>query len=369
MKKFLKISAAAIAAGATMILAGCGGCSGCNKNAKSLTVTNSNWYTGTSYKGIQPSFILGDDPAYTKEEIEYNVSFIAPEAGNNTYSADYKDGSFKTEFYATAYDWNANPVYPAEHTETVYCYRSEFKISVQYKLKATGETTEWFNDSVTNISYFRAAGKNLQPVYSRQEIKSTSPANYQAGTLAGTHSKVDVNYDNYYNYDFTEITTYTQENGGERVKGAPYSLSKIKYSLFDNSSLYIAIRSMKLSPSMSANINLYSAAAGGVSSYTVGGKDTSMNSDELKAISDEMAKHGLFAPENEDSRVSAVAVDVNYTGGNLYGTTQTVWYAAVDKPDNNTARATMLKMTIPLSYSLGTLNYTLKEIKSTLWNG
>lgn len=374
MKKFLKLSVAAVAAGTAAVLAGCGGCTscagcaGCSGDVKNLTVTGSNWYTGTSYKGIQPSFIEGHEK-FSPEILEYDVSFIAPTAGNTTYSVDYKDGSYKTEFYATAYDWNANPVYPSENTETVYCFKAVFKIKVQYTFKLTGETSEWFDDSVTTVSYFRAAGKNLAPVYSRQEICSTSPANYQAASVSDTYSKVNVNYDNYYDYECSEVTTFTKKDGGDRVKGEPYSFNKLKLSIFDNSSLYIAVRSMKLSPSMSANINLYSAAAGGVSSYSVAGQTTSMNDEELKTVTQVMTEGGLFAPENDDSRIPAVAMNVNYTGGNLYGTTQTIWYASVEKPDNNASRAVMLKMTIPLSYSLGTLNYTLKEVTSTLWNG
>ena len=29
----------------------------------------------------------------------------------------------------------------------------------------------------------------------------------------------------------------------------------------------------------------------------------------------------------------------------------------------------MLKLSVPISYSLGTLDYTLNSIESTLWNG
>ncbi|MDE6441162.1 MAG: hypothetical protein K2L12_00225 [Clostridia bacterium] len=368
MKKFWKITAFVTAACATVAFAGCSGCSSCNKNNKNLTVTNSNWYAGTSYKGIQPSFIVGENSDYTPEVIEYKVEHVDATAVNGTYSAEYKDGKYKTEFYAMKYDWNNNPVYPQNKTETLYCYKTEFSISVQFKLKRTGETTELFNDSMTSVSYFRAAGKNLQPVYSRQEIVSASPANYQVSSLDQTYKKVNVNYDNYYSYDCGEVTTVTQENGGEKVTGKPYSFNQVKNSLFDNSSLYIAIRSMKLTTSTSARFDLYSAAQGGVSSYTVSGQDTSMNEIELKGISDEMAKNGLFTPAEGVNTVPAIAVNVNYAGGSLYGTTQTIWYAAVQNDNNNTARATMLKMTIPLSYNLGALNFTLKTIENTLWH-
>ena len=370
MKKIFKLSLTLAVTGTVVLLAGCGGCAGCSGDAKNLTVTSSNWYTGTSYKGIQPSFIDSHEK-FKPEIIHYNVSFVPPETGNSTYSVEYDKGTYKTVFYATGYDWNSNPVYPQEREEDeiLYCFESEFKIKVKYTLKSSGESTDWFSDSVNTVSYFRAAGKNLQPVYSRQEINSTSPANYQVGALADTYSEVKVNYDNYYNFDCTEVTTFTQENGGEKVKGSPYSFNKNNLSLFDNSSLYIAVRSMKLSPSTSANISLYSPAAGGVSSYSVAGQNKSLNEDEHTAITEVMKSADLFVPEEEVTKVPAVAVNVNYTGGTLYGTTQTIWYAYVSNPDNNTPRATMLKMTVPLSYNLGALNYTVGKIESTLWNG
>lgn len=367
MSKFWKITAMTLAAGATLAFAGCSGCSSCNKNNRNLTVTASNWYTGTSYKGIQPSFIKGDNKEFTPEVIEYSVTHSKATAINNTYSAEYKDGNYRTEFYATEYNRKSQPVYSEDKTETVYCYTAEFKFSVQYKLKSTNETTEWFNDSIKNISYFRAAGKNLQPVYSKQEIVSASPATLQASTIEQTYSKVNIVYENYYSYDCSSVTTFTTENGVDQG-GKIYSLAGVKNSLFDNSSLYIAVRSMKLSTSMSAQFDLYSAADGGVYTRVASGQDIPIGAEEHKNISNEMQKNGLFTPTDGVSVVPSVAVNINYAGGSLYGTTQTIWYAAVEKPDNNTARATMLKMSIPLSYSLGSLEFSLKSISSTLWN-
>ncbi len=49
---------------------------GCGGNSVTTERTNSNWFTGTSYAGIQTSFIpVADHPEYTKEEIVYEVSF------------------------------------------------------------------------------------------------------------------------------------------------------------------------------------------------------------------------------------------------------------------------------------------------------
>ncbi len=374
MKKLIKISAAAVAAGVSVMLAGCGGCSG---NVKNNALTNSNWYTGTSYKGIQPSFIK-DDPKYAdcSEKILYDVTFRKSLTPNSSYEVEYTDGSFLTEFYATYYDWNSSiEDYKADKEELVYCYKTELNIKVQFTIKASGDKSEVFSDKVVNECYFRAAGKNLQPVYSVQTVKSTTPANYQATSLDNAYFNVDCEYKNYYKTDCSEVTTVTTETG-KQPQTETVGLNKINNSVFDNSSLYIAARSMKLSESLSQNISLYSPAAGGVSAYALKGGNVALGDEERKAVSKKLEDAKLYTPvtkdedgnDVEDKGIESVSVSVSYAGGSLQGTTQTIWYAAIKDADNNQSRATMLKLSVPLSYNLGVLDFNINEIQSTLWN-
>lgn len=376
MKRFVKITAAALAAGTAITLAGCGGCAGCSGSNKSITPTNSNWYTGTSYKGIQPSFIVSDaNPDYSAEVIEYDVTYSAYD-GNNAYTVDYTDGSYKTEFFATEYSWKDNPVYPEDKTEILYCYKTEMSLGVQFTLKSTGEKTQVFEDGTTTVAYFRAAGKNLQPVYSYQKMVSHSPLQGTASSLSSVYETVDVVYESFYDYGCTEVTSFTTKNPDENYVRDNNSQKKYtgiqnsKYSVFDNNSLYIAVRSMKLSSTLSQRISLFKATQGGISDYAVTGTEASLGETEHTAISAELEKNGLFIPdpEKENDKVSTVAVHINFAGGDLTGTTQTAWFAAITDADKNVGRATMLKLTVPLSYGLGSLNFTLKTIQSTLWN-
>ena len=369
MKKSLKIAAAALAVGAVITLAGCSGCSSCNKNNKLLAVTSSNWYTGTSYKGIQPSFIPSEShPEYTKEIIEYTVTLDKSSAGNAIYSVDYENGKYTTEFYAFEYDWSTNRFYAGTEKEPLYAFVTKLDIWVTFTHKTTGKTGEKFHDFVNTVAYFRAAGKNLQPVYSKQEIVSHSPAGLQPASIEYACEFVNETYENFYNYDCSAVTTVNGENTNVYEK-----LNDIKYSVFDNSSLYIAARSLKLSQSLTQTFYLYNAAAGGPSEYVITGADTALDSTEekkeIKDISAEMQRCGLFVPSEERTTIPTVALNINYAGGNLHGTTQTAWYAAIENSDYNLARATLLKLSVPLPYGLGALNYSLKEIKSTLWNG
>ncbi len=382
MNNKVKIIAATLAVGMAATLTGCGGClgcggcAGCGGETATNTLTRSNWYTGTSYNGIQPSFIEGN-ANFRKESISYDVTYDAVGANNEYVALEYSDGVYTTEFYATEYDWT-NTVIPVGYAgenpekETVYVYKTSLEIKVKYKMKKGDKSeSEPFSDSVETESYFRAAGKGLQPVYSKQVIKSTSPANYQPKTLKDAYKQIDVTYENFYNRDCTKVLCKTTENGNTDKKEFN-ELNKRSNTLFDNSSLYIAVRSMKLSSNFSQPVDLFNAAAGGIDEYAVVGSDAALTASEREDFTKKLSDKGLYkstAKEGEkDSGVQTNAVTVSFAGGNLHGTSQTIWYAAVTDNDNNVSRATMLKLSVPISFSLGTLNYTLKEIHSTLWN-
>ena len=377
MNNKVKIITATLAVGMAAIMSGCGGCFGCAScggKSSSRTLTRSNWFSGTSYNGIQPSFIEGNEN-FSKEAITYDVTYDGTNANNGYVSVDYKDGEFKTEFYATKYDWTNSSI-PEGYadkkvkSETVYVYKSELTISVQYTLK-TGDkaSSEWFNDRVVTESYFRAAGKNLQPVYSRQFVKSTSPASYQPKTLQEAYKEIYQTYENFYSYDCTKVTSHIG-NSDCIVDSKEFTkLNKLDHTLFDNSSLYVVVRSMKLSKDLSESISLFSAAAGGADEYAIVGTDTSLTAEERAAFTSALNDKGLYKAGEKDEGVEYTAVNVSYAGGDLHGTSQTVWYASITDNDNNVSRATMLKLSVPISFSLGTLNYSLKEVGSTLWNG
>ena len=378
MNNKVKIIVATMAVGMAATLTGCGGClgcAGCGGNSETTTLTRSNWFTGTSYNGIQPSFVEGHEK-FSPEIITYKVSYDGTKASNAYYEVDYKDGEFTTEFYAVT-NWSSRVksipkgYEPKNTKEVVYYYRTELTISVQYTMKVGDKaSTGWIenHDHVITESYFRAAGKSLQPLYSKQVIVSTSPANYQPTKLKDAYQEVDVTYENFYNNDCTKILSKTTENGKTEQKEYD-KLNKLDHTLFDNSSLYIAVRAMKLNSSLSEPINLFSAAAGGIDLYGIMSSDAELTNQERADYTEALTEKGLFKPSDKNKYVSATAVTVSYAGGDLQGTSQTIWYASIINPDNNISRATMLKLTVPISFNLGSLNYSLSEVNSTLWNG
>lgn len=375
MNNKVKLLVAAIAVGTAATLAGCGGClgcSGCGNKTETNTLTRSNWFTGTSYNGIQPSFIEGYNN-FSPEIITYDVTYDDTNANNGYLSVEYNDGKFTTEFYAVK-NWASRietipeGYQPSNPDEVVYYYRTELTISVKYTMKVGDKASSGpFNDRVVTESYFRAAGKALQPIYSKQVIKSTSPASYQPSKLEDAYEEIDVTYENFYNESLTTILSKTYENGNTESKEFN-KLNKLEHTLFDNSSVYVAARAMKLSGELSETINLFSAAAGGIDEYAIVGSDAALTAQERADFAKVLSEKGLS--ESSES-ISSTAVTISYAGGNLHGTSQTVWYASLPEKDNavNVSRATMLKLSIPISFSLGTLNYSLKEVNSTLWNG
>lgn len=377
MKKRIGFLAVAVA-GCVVFLSACSSSGGANK-----IPLNSNWYSLTSYKGIQPTITEGND-RFKAEKLVYDVKFKAPEAvGNSSYSVEYADGAYTTLFYAKAFDVSALTYseYRQEYTAAAndngeiiaYYFRTELDLpSVTYRFGNDSKTFE--NDKTVTECYFLSCGDYLRPLYSRQEIVSASPASYTASDIDSTYIYVDRIYENFYNYAgtevYTEITDNLDKNNNAKIKTG---LSGASTSLFDYSQLSIVIRAMSnLTSSLSQNVSIFSPNKG-VMNYTLTGYSTALGDEERGAITEILAQSGLYnhktdLEEGETDTVDTVAVSVNYNG-DMTGVTPTYWYAAIDNKNNNTGRATLLKMSVPLTYRVGTLEYTLSEVTESLWNG
>lgn len=377
MKKIAGLAALMLAAGCAAVLSGCGGCmsctscSSCGKKTRNTTLTNSNWYTGTGYGGIQNNIIEGKN-GFSPEKIRYDVTYDGTGASNSTYAVEYRNGSYTTEFYAVEYDWKKTGVpegYAVEAVEKeyVYCLKTELTIEVRYALKNSEQTSDWYSDHIISESYFRSADDNLQPVYSKRDVVSHSPRTFNAGSLEKSMTVYDALYKNYYNFYCTEVTTYstdrTEENAQPQTTRTG-KLNKTANSLFDNYSLYTVLRSMNLTADRQS-ISIYDPSNGGVEDYNIVHSDAALAENEAITAVGILRDNGLYAADEELSTVAAV---VTY-GGELPGTEQTAWYAAIKNADNNVSRSVMLKLEIPLSYALGKLNVTIAEIQSKLADG
>lgn len=110
------------------------------------------------------------------------------------------------------------------------------------------------------------------------------------------------------------------------------------------------------------------APAGNLQNYNLLGGELALGEHERPIIESELKENKLFVPEKDgenEKPLETVAIGVQYDG-ELSGVSQIYWFTKITNPINNVGRATMVKMSVPITYSLGTLNYTLQEIQSTL---
>lgn len=380
MKKLLVVGAV-LAAGSVFMLSACSGCAGCGGAASSALALRSNWFAQVTTKTIQPTFIEGNEH-FQKEEISYSVTLDNSASGNTSYSVAYDGGTYTTEFYATAFprELIATEFYDSypSNAITAYCYKTTLHIpTVTFTYTATGETITKTNDRVTTVAYFLSAGNQLRPLYSSQEIVSSSPAAFQPASAEGMFKTVDCSYVNYYEFNGSSVKSVTtigeNHNASESESGEKTVDKDSSATIFDISSLNIAVRSLNMTPSLSQSITLYSAA-NGVQAFNINGNSAALSETERTTVTGKLREKNLYQDktdlaEGEKNEVTTVAINVSLGTTTYVGTTQTMWFAAIENSENNVGRATMLKMNTPLPYSLGTLSYTLEEINSTFWNG
>ena len=401
MKKTVKILALTLAAGMVCGIAACSGSS-------SKISLDSYWYRD-SYEGIQNSAING-----ASEVLCYDISF---ESGDNgKYRVEYDDGGYyRTELTTARFDWSKDTIddYKSDEsdtdtTETVYVLTTIMEVSGKYiygssGTEATDANSVAFSDYVVTVTCFRSARNTLSPIYSRQSVRSTSPNGMSPTSATKMCATVQYEYEVFYNKDASKATyTYTAYdpetssykngdissaiNDNKTISEIFKTLSEKatvvedecfektvsglngKYTLFDNNSLYMAVRGMSLSSSFSAVVSLFIPAQGGTYNVSItGGNEDTLDTDNNET--DKTIYNALTTaygtPETDDGVINYNTVSIT-SNTSLSGTLQTAWYAAVEDEDDNQYRATLLYLEVPLSYSLGTLKYTLKEVKSVL---
>lgn len=362
MKKKFAFAALTVAACCAVTLSGCGG-----QTIVNTAALSSNWYAFTTYKKIQPDFV-GEENA---EKAEYKVTYSESEIPNSSYSVEFpKEGSYKTLFYALDFDYEnlTDGDYKAAYAEKAdkkaiqaYYYKTELSMP-EMLFKRGAESTKILSESIVTECYFLPVADSLRPLYSKISVYSHSPADYRTdSSIENVYRVVDRVYDNYYSYDGRSVKTkITYGKDDYKYSEQPsYSvndrLADADNVLFDNYSLNIAVRSMNLAADLSQNISLF-APNSGIQNYALTGSDGEMSDDELSVYTSILkSKYSL------KDTIKSVAVRVQYIG-DISGVSQKLWFAAIPDKTNNKPRATMLKLSEPLPYGLGTLNYTLKSI-------
>lgn len=414
MKKSFAAIAVVLAAGITITTAGCG------SGGKNLAVLSSNWYTGTTFYGFQP------DVCENKERIVYSVKHEQPEEAyaNATYTVQYEDGTYTTEFYAATFDAKDFPESYLESYQkagkfTAYCYKTWLEIpSVTFTLKSDPDHPVKFDkdtsfaNNVYTESWFLSVNEYLRPLYSKQTVQSVTPWNLKPKKLENddAYKIFDLEYESFYSFDGTSVTTVFTDKlatNSEKQTNEKLKLNKSKYSLFDPFAQDIVVRASDLysGSNLSQPVSFYVPKSGKIENFTFTGYDNNVqfaSEQQKNDVIDQLVKAGLYEEdkpaesnkpddgaedntqdgnendgaenqsenaEDEQPKVrplKTVAVNITYTSGSQPGGTQTYWFTSVTDKRNNVGRATMLKTTVPLSYYHGTLVYTLDRIESSL---
>jgi len=371
MKKRFGVAAIAAAAGCAVIFAGCAGCNGCGATEKANEAAfSSNWYADTNYRYIQPNFT--EDKS---EIIKYKVTQDKETAGNTSYSVEYAEGEYTTTFYAkkfdkTLIDEEYRDAYPDDLT--VYCYKTELTFpSVTFKMK-NSEESKLFDEGESTVTecYFTDVNSHLRPLYSKLTTSCHIPAEYQTSDINETYEVVHETVTTSYKYDGTAAKTVIADevdsaNNSTKTVG---ELDKTDNSLIDVCGLNTAVRAMQLSASFTQVISVYSPA-GGMQNYTFTGSADALGEEERKAYEGIMSADGINLYKAEDGKSLNTVCVTAALNADMKGVSQKYWFAAIENAKNNRGRTTMVKMSVPLAFSLGTLNYSLKEITSTLYNG
>ncbi|MCD8205696.1 MAG: hypothetical protein LUD29_03685 [Clostridia bacterium] len=316
------------------------------------------------------------------------------------------------------------PVLPDDYvveatSERVYVYTIEYTVPMTYVYtdESLGEITRW--NTHYSVCYFRPVRDSLQPVFSYEYVLSSTPVdpNYlYEGSLCTFSYQNTV----YYNYDCTECVTtyeevpvedelYTKRDDGYDTKTTTTDLTESKNELFDNSSVYTVMRALNYYTASSFTADIFIPLENNFSTYTISGSVStalSASSDSQKKMLTALANGGYFddtqavssddegdddddddddddetgvsesdgGNENEPDGEITLPSNIYYSkvslelSADLSGPSQEVWYAAQNGEESmkrqNYTRSTMLYVSIPFAYSLGSMEFTLSDVLS-----
>ena len=229
-----------------------------------------------------------------------------------------------------------------------YIYTTSLTMPVTFQYGS--EEAETATDVVTTEVVFQRSKDGLRPISSVKHVVSHTP---QSGGATSTESC-------YALYDFTVETTYptegqatstvTYETSEEPyVVTSTFDASDDKYSYLDNEQLLLALRA--LSPSTtSGTVQIYNP-------FIEGKQNIQLSFAESAAQELTLNWNGDTTKKTIACRSVSLKIDDKNPGG-----TQTAIIAQRTSANENTNGNVMLQLTVPLSYNLCNLVYTLKSV-------
>lgn len=326
MKKKFLIALSAISACA-VLLASCG--------SGSPTEFSANWYKYTATPTVLPN---------TSETLVYSVALQADSASNSVYSVNYTNGTYTTELTAVSEEGESG---------LLYCYTTRLEIDVQYFYNGFPDENV-FTDVVETKAVFRNTQPGqLRPLYSEKSVYSHSPYGPQPSETKYYELydySVRIDYDKEENSGVCVVTDRRETANAAEPSVKNFSFSD-GYSYIDNESLLFSIRGMSLTSSH--QVQCYNSSLNAVQGIKITPSSEETQNFEFEINGVKAARAISYYP------TSVVAAS------SPSGATRTVWYASTTDSSNNLYRNVMLKLEDPVSYNLGTLEYTLVSASFT----
>lgn len=296
----------------------------CSSGMSSLALS-ANWYAQVD-STIQ---------ANTNETLEYSVSFEA--AAENSFLS-YGEGTYTMQLTTETTGLADGS------SELCYHLHTELSIPVTFTVN---EETESFADSVISDVYFRSVDRSLQPVRSEKYVLTHSPVSESPSSLESAYGAYEYTYTTVYdascaNADIT--VEYTQPENIETITDSVELTGSGTY--LDNEEIIFAMRGVNMSSTSAfRSINPVKRA---VETVTMS---------EAPASASERLTFALNG-ESAEREITTYTFSLGYSGSNS-GQPQTYTYAGVTSANDNLYRSVLLRMEVPVLYSLGTLRYTL----------
>lgn len=230
-----------------------------------------------------------------------------------------------------------------------YIYSTSLTMPVTYKY---GEDDAYsVTDTVTTEVIFLRSNEGLRPISSTKNVVSHTPS-----IRSGGSSETCFLY-----YDYSVVTEYPTEGdatatitnksreGEPTVKSSSFTASDKKYSYLDNELLLLALRAIPASTT-TGSVMVYSPYV------------QTMQKIDLTFASETGVEFSyLLNGEEKKDTITYRPISLTINDRNPGGT-QTAWIAKTSNASNNTNRNMMLKLSVPLSYSLGYLVYDLTSV-------
>ena len=265
------------------------------------------------------------------ETLEYSVTFEKGAGADSLgYSLTYGEGAYVTTLKT--------------HTQG-YIYTTSLTMPVTFQYGE--DEAEEVTDTVTTEVIFQRSKDGLRPISSSKKVVSHTPQNGGATSTKTCYAFYDFTVETVYPTEGKATSTVTYTTSEEPyVLTNSFDANDKKFSYIDNEQLLLALRA--ISPSTtSGTVQIYNP-------FIESKQNINLTFTEEAAKELTLNWNGETQKKTIPCRSVSLVIDDRNPGG-----TQTALIAQRTKVEKNENHNVMLQLTVPLSYSIGNLVYTL----------